>query len=1163
MRKEKEQRAKNIISKKQKNKNTYNSNAKMPRRRLRGNKQQPSGDRNATRFRAPSSSSSDSSSGNEETETERRPPPLERRLMQRPYTSRLFLPDSISDEDDGPPPLAIRARRDRVPAMERSSEEEEEDCDESSSDIDSPIRAVTLPNRGTSNNENDRRQQQPLANRDGDNDSSNDDDDDDDSDPSSSSLDGELPALIPRPAMYSTSESGGSEDEEDEDSEADSDDYDDDDDDDDDVLSLGNSCGSDLSPPPLLDPQMSTDFSTEGSDSDRDGSGRWQIFDGRRLEKGDFCLYKLANDKVWTQGVVTKVEVKERVPTPIRIHRPARKFCRRIDYHIHPLDSEEGGTPLLPPFIAKDPNNGRVLKYKEGDSVLVNVAFEALPPLEARAKGMEENKTYWEEAVIEKVWPSEQYPPVAYRIKLSQFPLANAIFKKEEDLRSIRPYDQTLRFDRTTRVQVRTKTGEWKVGTIIGRHYTPEGVTEPYAPYRVMLDGNEAEPSGCVPVFHDTVSHIRCIGEEEPSPRALLEEGLQQNAQLIFYRELLETQSPRCNIEQLVRDYCPEFWIAKAIEYGNYVALWWMEQDLKIDLNRYLDIDPQQPKNKEHYFFRGRGLLHCLVDSPNSRKFFDTWAAISREFHGGILEDSGTPGVLACLTGKNDEKVYATATTMPPRNALTRKDKDGRTFMHCLALRGDIRALSIIADVDECDNLQQHLWELVSIVNEKLEPLVAWPDDNGKTAADLARSSGRHHIAAILDRFAAFCCVHALSKTLQSVYPSKKKIKNIVSLYSKAKDRAILSRRDLQEVAILQDLKKYSKKYPEKYFCSIEKVCLLLAQTGNLPVLKWLYVNAGASLAVSPSEFFGSSTLPVETTADAGEFSSKQTDKTVEPLDIVACAVHGCPTEWKHKPLLGEEDNELLGSVMDRDYWGFIMGQDSYKGFTSKEKWSGDPRKSVSGASSKLVKFLKDKKSSTYVGGIMKEFKLSLIQDDKDLPRRLEVLQWLVSKLGLKPPNVNDVLRWRQNGVLKWMVRGKYIDLSKLSGSIAEIVHFVNSSREQRLWLRVPESTKLALAKLSVGEMLCFLAVEFDDLQSLDYLIKVQGIAASVWFQGWNLLQVSAHYGRREIGKFVVLLRLCLLVLGQLNLCFFLLFLHIFRNYHMNHSDLASSQQLR
>ena len=59
---------------------------------------------------------------------------------------------------------------------------------------------------------------------------------------------------------------------------------------------------------------------------------------------------------------------------------------------------------------------------------------------------------------------------------------------------------------------------------------------------------------------------------------------------------------------------------------------------------------------------------------------------------------------------------------------------------------------------------------------------------------------------------------------------------------------------------------------------------------------------------------------------------------------------------------------------------------------------------------------------------------------------------------------------------------------------------------------------------LSVGSYLCFAAVQFDDLQSLQYLI--QGCGIDIMFLeigGWNLAHACAYYGRLEIAMFLII----------------------------------------
>jgi ankyrin repeat protein len=52
---------------------------------------------------------------------------------------------------------------------------------------------------------------------------------------------------------------------------------------------------------------------------------------------------------------------------------------------------------------------------------------------------------------------------------------------------------------------------------------------------------------------------------------------------------------------------------------------------------------------------------------------------------------------------------------------------------------------------------------------------------------------------------------------------------------------------------------------------------------------------------------------------------------------------------------------------------------------------------------------------------------------------------------------------------------------------------------------------------MTVGEFLCFAAIEYDDLQSFKWLVESNGASKSINCYGWNLMHVCARFGREEI----------------------------------------------
>jgi len=138
--------------------------------------------------------------------------------------------------------------------------------------------------------------------------------------------------------------------------------------------------------------------------------------------------------------------------------------------------------------------------------------------------------------------------------------------------------------------------------------------------------------------------------------------------------------------------------------------------------------------------------------------------------------------------------------------------------------------------------------------------------------------------------------------------------------------------------------------------------------------------------------------------------------------------------------------------------------------------------------------------------------RIQLHDDDVSLNGRLKILKYLVKEKKCLPPNPLDAVRFRQCGILRWMVDESMLNLKakafenkcKCLVKVDKELQFLNGQR-------IP-------SHLSVGELLCFAAIEFDDMQSLEWLIVGNEISIEfLTIYGWNLLHASAYFGRSEI----------------------------------------------
>ena len=136
------------------------------------------------------------------------------------------------------------------------------------------------------------------------------------------------------------------------------------------------------------------------------------------------------------------------------------------------------------------------------------------------------------------------------------------------------------------------------------------------------------------------------------------------------------------------------------------------------------------------------------------------------------------------------------------------------------------------------------------------------------------------------------------------------------------------------------------------------------------------------------------------------------------------------------------------------------------------------------------------------------EYRLRLLEDDADVKGRQNILDYLLhnhENVSLSPL---FFLRQRQCWALRFLVDKKYLDLEGLAAKEenlsqnASALSFLNSGR-------IPPN-------MTVRSCLSFAAVQYDDLQSLEWLSKPMGTPSDV-VDGWNLLHYSAFMGRIEI----------------------------------------------
>jgi hypothetical protein len=153
----------------------------------------------------------------------------------------------------------------------------------------------------------------------------------------------------------------------------------------------------------------------------------------------------------------------------------------------------------------------------------------------------------------------------------------------------------------------------------------------------------------------------------------------------------------------------------------------------------------------------------------------------------------------------------------------------------------------------------------------------------------------------------------------------------------------------------------------------------------------------------------------------------------------------------------------------------------------------------------------KERMSKMTYGGSRNDcvkYRLHLLEDEKDYEGRQKILHYLLLKHTDVRLDVLIPIKHRQCWALRFMVDKKYLDLEGLAAKEKTITQ--NAST-----LSFLDSGNIP-PNISVRCCLCFAAVQYDDLQSLEWLCGYCGTPDDL-VGGWNLLHYSAFMGRIEI----------------------------------------------
>lgn len=493
--------------------------------------------------------------------------------------------------------------------------------------------------------------------------------------------------------------------------------------------------------------------------------------------------------------------------------------------------------------------------------------------------------------------------------------------------------------------------------------------------------------------------------------------------------------------------------IEKAINNGCYGALQWLDEEAEVDLEKIIDVD-------------GNGLLHQIVKGPCAFRFFQA-----------IAFDAGS--------SENDNpRVFAHASFS---FLLRQRNKKGELFLQTLVRDKNVKALSLIFSP-----AKSIAWELSSsfcFIKPKKTDDLSMPsllrqtsDEKGRNIRDIAESSQYHMLVRMIEEFSSWQMLHETYSNCQYGFVDRELSSALAIFGPEPRD------------SVAQRLIRFCRTFRKASIESLITGVVTFGKHHLHEVLMWL-TAADASI-ISDFCWFG------RTTTNQNEFVQVELfdmdfngdGGPSEDLDLMSATAHGSP----YLLTLGSDNQCETTSALES--YDELLGR-----FVGKKDEHS------------LVSFLKNVKGRNldYYLEQLVAYKLRLLQDDDDLDVRLKAIDFLMSNCGLSPPNAVDLIRWRQCGVLRWLVEKAFIDLSGLA------------NEEEQILCRCKSVTfvgdKKSAQRLKTGEFLLFAAIEFDDLQTVQWLIAMQDVELqNTTCKGWNALHACAYYGRTEISHWLL-----------------------------------------
>jgi ankyrin repeat protein len=580
-----------------------------------------------------------------------------------------------------------------------------------------------------------------------------------------------------------------------------------------------------------------------------------------------------------------------------------------------------------------------------------------------------------------------------------------------------------------------------------------------YSPYQVeFMTGRQRET--CF-ILEDT---DECICRADVTPRERFFDAVEQGCDISHLKYLvLEFSLDVASFTELV--------LAKAIEHASYEALLFLQKEFGLDVIESNDS-------------QGRTLLHLIAASTKASHFIEK--AIERK----------------------DPKNSDVQLTLGDYVSC-RKDNSGRLWIHEMVASENFYALSCVLSL--ASNFGRSLsmelnYEAViqkrNMSEEEREAAksvsfiqLTTRDHENSSPRDLALRAERSDILHMIDEYSVSIMVHKLADTIEhSHYAHSDSVDDMLT--------ELLPRfrcLGISDASIVRSLVYFWRTTSDRHM--EKRVHGKLAQAGDVDALRWFF---GAISEFPGSNPFKGRYRIWNSRANRDLFtqpellSESQVKGEEEWISLVSITVHG-------------EDCSGTFTASESDVRTYFLALcASYRSYPNRP----GVRKPISLEG--LLDYIldRDQKINLYEYQVkaLLTLKKKLVQNC-NLDNRLRTLEYLVFEKKQPPPSIIDVIRWRQCGVLRWMVDKSFVDLNALALNDHQL-----RSYKKALFL----GSQAIPSAMLVGDFLCCLAVEFDDYQSLHWLLVDKKLQPTTTCHGWNLVHMCAHFGRREIFQFLL-----------------------------------------